>query len=157
MNCLKPSRKLGIVALAVLAALIPLSVLATTEEGADDDEGCPKIPLWRGLLRWFGPKDDKTVDEAVDAMAERLNLTEDETAAVESIAQEISDLREQLKTKLEELHGVIGPKVEAYRESMMKEGFHGRMGMRGMWRCMCWRPCGSWCPCEESSDEAASE
>jgi Spy/CpxP family protein refolding chaperone len=135
---LRLSRKLGIAALAVVAVLVPLSVLA------NDDGTGEERPFGRRWYRWFGSGDGESVDEAVERMAERLNLTEEEIAEVGPIAEEIADLRAQLRAKMEELHEIIGTEVDAYRESVMSErsgrhprGYEGRCGI----------------PYEESSDE----
>lgn len=142
------SRKFGIVALVLLAAFVPLSVLGNGEGDEATEENGAK-PLWG--FRWFRgfgcSNGERTVEETVEDMAERLGLTDDEIAEVTPIAQEIADLREQLKAKMEELHEVIGPKVEAYRESKMGEmpgRFRGMRGRRGG-RCF---------PCQDASEDA---
>ncbi|MBU7003990.1 MAG: hypothetical protein HXS50_00390 [Theionarchaea archaeon] len=116
-----------------------MSVLGNSEGGEAGDQ---EKPFWK--FRWFrgfGPKNgDMTLEERIDQMAEKLGLTDDEVAEVTPIAQEIADLREQLKAKMEELREIIGPKVEAYRESKMAEMREGFRGMRGRWG-RCCRPC----------------
>jgi hypothetical protein len=148
---LKLSRKFGIVAMVLLAVFLPLAVLGGSEGDDASDETCEKPPWgfrWmRGFGRWNG---EKTVDEAVEDMAEKLGLTEEEVADVTPIAQEIADLREQLKAKMEELKEVIGPKVEAYRESKVSEMPRGFRGMKGMWG-------RNRCPCQEILEETSPE
>ena len=158
MKYLKLSKKFGIAALAILATLLPLTVLANGNgngNGNDDtgtgEETCKRAFWGFRWFRGFGPNGPETVEEAVEEMAEKLGLTEDEVAEVTPIAQEIADLREELKAKMEELHGVIGDKVDAYRESMKENGCF-RRGMRGM-RGRGW-PCG---PCDCPDDVASEE
>ncbi len=155
---LRFSRKVGIAALLVLASLVPLSVLANGNgnDATTDEQTSGKCRMWRGWRwGWFGlgPGNDKTVDEVVDLMTEKLGLTEEEADAVTPIVQEIRDLREQLKTKMQELNDVIGPKVDAYRESVMANGFGRcrRMGWR--FRQCCPPPL----PCQDTSEDASGE
>jgi len=147
---LKLSRKFGIIAMVLLSVFVPLAVLGNSEGGDASDETCEKPLLglrWlRGFRFWEG---EGTVDEAVEEMAEKLGLTEEEVAEVTPIAQEIADLREQLKTKMEELKEVVGPKLEAYRESKVSEMPRGFRGMKGMWRRNR--------PCQEILEETATE
>ena len=154
VNYLKISRKFGIAALVLLAVLVPLTVLGNSEndENCETDETGEK-PFWG--FHWFrgfgfGPwNGDKTVEEAVEAMAEKLGLTDEEVNEITPIAQEIADLREQMRARMEELHGVIGPKLDAFRESKMSEMPERFRGMRGRWGGRC-------CPCQETLDEETS-
>lgn len=153
MKNLKLSRKIGIATLIALVTILPLSVLATNGNGEPSaaKEGCRK-PFWgfrramRGLCNGDGEflealaeklgvseedVQDAALEVMVDKMAEELELTEEEIEQVTPIIQDICDLREQLKTKHEELDAIIGDKLEEYRESRIDEGCGGlRRGIR---------------------------
>jgi hypothetical protein len=174
VKCLKKSRKLGIAGLVILAALIPLSVLANgdTSEATDETQSSGR-PLWG--FRWLmgghgwggggfieaiaeklGITDEElqeaTVEVIVEDMADKLDLTDEEVAQVTPIVQEIAELREQLKTKHDELDAVIGDKLDAYRESMAGSWGRGMPRMRGM-RGGCWGPG----PFKGSQDEETAQ
>ncbi len=132
---LKLSRKIGIATLIALVTILPLSVLATSGNGES----------WRvcngdgGFLEALAEKlglSEEDVQEAsleimVDKMAEELELTDEEIEQVTPILQEISDLREELKNKHQDLDAIIGDKLEEYRESKIDEGCGGfRRGIR---------------------------
>ena len=127
MNCLKLSIKFGIAALVILAVLVRLSVLCNSEgdDGTEMDEETCEKPFWGRWKRGFGfgLGDAETVEKAVEEMTEKLGLTEEEVEDVMPIAQEIADLREQLRAKREELHGIIGPKVEDNDPHAYHDGF----------------------------------
>lgn len=136
MICLKLSRKVGIVCLAILAVTIPLAVLGNTDGSNSDDQTAEETPLHR-FGRWmcgFGFRDS----EAVDEMVEKLDLTEEETARVKELIEEANAIREELKGKMEEIRGIIGPKVKTLRSDLEIQGMQVvRKRMR--WR----RPDGS--------------
>lgn len=182
MKCLKTSKKLGVAGLVILAAFIPLSVLANGDTSeANDEAQSSGRSFWgfRWLIRGHGWGDggfveriaeklgitdeelqDATVEVIVEDMADKLDLTDEEVAQVTPIVQEIADLREELKTKHDELDAVIGDKLDAYRESMAGSwgrGMRGMPRMRGM-RGGCWGPGpfeGS--PSEETVEEVTVE
>jgi len=81
-------------------------------------------------MHWFGLGDS----DAVDEMATKLNLTEEETTTVKQLAQEASDLRQQLKDKMDQIGEIIGPKMKALRES---SGMPNRPFGRPRMRCGC--------------------
>ncbi len=77
---------------------------------------------------------EATQEVMIEELAERLDLTQEEIDEITPIVQDISDLREQLKAKREELDAVIGDKLDAYRESTMEQGDLGFRRMRGRGR-----------------------
>lgn len=177
MKYLKTSRKLGVACLVILAAFIPLSVLANGDAGDTTDEAQDTRPFWgfgwlmRGpgwgvggiaerIAEKLGATDEElqeaTVQVIVEDMTDALGLNETEVAEITPIIDDIYSLREQLKTKHEELNAVIGDKLDAYRESMAGSwGFHRMRGMPrmrgGMMRGMCR------CQCDETVDTESTE
>jgi hypothetical protein len=138
--------------MAALATIVPLAVLAATSDGSDamTDQTCNQT-RWRlgRWMRWFDLGDS----DAIDEMATKLNLTEEETATVKQLAQEANDLRQQLKDKMDQIREIVGPKMEALRQSSGMPCMPCRPfgGPRVRWGC-----CGRWAgeiPPEEPSAE----
>jgi len=125
-----------VLALAVAAALVlvPLGALAqgwfgTTARGkasqihplaadaGDPDQGqqncqqgeqcgCTHPVMAGRLLRLLDMDDDQ-----IDQLAERLDLSEEETERLKTLISEARPLRDELRDKLQEIREIIGPKV----------------------------------------------
>lgn len=100
-------------------------------------------------MHWFELGDS----DAVDEMATKLNLTEEETATVKQLAQEANDLRQQLKDKMDQIGEIVGPKMEALRESSGMPCMPCRPFGRPRMRCGCGRGWPGEAPPEEPSAE----
>jgi len=124
-----------VLALAVAAALVlvPLGALAqgwfgTTRgkasqihplaaDAGDSDQGqqtcqqggqcgCPHPVMAGRLLRLLDMD-----DEQIDQLAERLDLSEEETERLKTLISEARPLRDELRDKLQEIREIVGPKV----------------------------------------------
>jgi hypothetical protein len=120
--------KRAILACAVISAiLVPLAVLGHgwIEEGENRMDRKARLALGesaggkspRGMLKRGGGLEEWDVE----AIKEKLDLTEEEAAELERLIEEARGLKDQLVDKLGEIKDIIGPKVEERAEEKRED------------------------------------